>query len=164
MAKVTLKKGGEDIAKMLYDVSHAGKAIGKMATYEGAKVIADGIRASAEALPTQKYRHLKDGEAFDVVSETDKEDLLNSIGIDEIKKDEDGVRTVVGFAGYGSHPTRKYPKGLPMPLLARAIESGSSVRRACPFVRPVVSAKRKAARAAMAKAGEEAIKNIIREG
>lgn len=160
MAKVTLKKGGEDIAKLLMNVSRAGTAAGKVATYEGAKVIADAIRASAEALPDEKHRYLQDGDAYNVVSETDKKDLLNSLGIAEIKKDEDGVRTVVGFAGYGSHPTRKYPKGLPMPLLARAIESGSSVRSAHPFVRPAVNAKRKAARTAMAKAGNEFLKQI----
>lgn len=164
MAKITLKKGGEDIARLLMNVSKAGTAIGKMATYEGAKVIADEIRQSAEALPAEKYRHLKNGDEFNVISEGDKADLLNSIGIAEIKKDENGVHTVVGFAGYGSHPTRKYPKGLPMPLLARAIESGSSVRRAQPFVRPVVQAKRKAARAAMAKAGQEAIQDMVRKG
>ena len=51
MATIKLNKGGENIAAKLAELSRAGEAIGKMATYEGAKVIADGIRESIESLP-----------------------------------------------------------------------------------------------------------------
>lgn len=164
MATMTLKKGGEAIARQLYNMSLAGEGIAKMATYEGAKVMADGIRESIEALPVDKFRYLRGGDQFSVITKQDKKDLLNSIGIDEIKRGEDGVRTVIGFAGYGRHKTKKYPNGLPMALLMRSIESGSSVRQAKPTIRPTVSAKRREAKAAMVKAGNEAIKNIIGKG
>lgn len=160
MAKVTLKKGGEDIANLLLNVSKAGTAAGKVATYAGAKVIADGIRQSINALVVDTPRWLKDGDYYSVIVRQDKEDLANALGIAEIKKDEDGVRTVVGFAGYGRHKTKKYPKGLPMPMIARAVESGSSMRRASPFVRPAVSARRNAAKKAMAQAGNDFLKKI----
>ena len=164
MATITLGKGGEAIAQQLSNLSRAGEAIGKMATYEGAKVMADGIRASIDALPVDKFRYLRGGDAFSVITEQDKEDLLNSIGIDEIKRGEDGVRTVIGFAGYGRFKTKKYPNGLPMAMLMRAIESGSSVRPAQPTIRPTVSAKRRDAKAAMVKAGNEAIQNMTGKG
>lgn len=163
MATITLGKGGEAIAEKLGNLSRAGEAIGKMATYEGAKVLTDGIRASIESLPVDKFRYLRGGDSFAVITKDDKEDLLNSIGIDEIKRGEDGVRTVIGFAGYGRHKTKKYPKGLPMAMLMRSIESGSSVRQARPTVRPTVQAKRKEAKTAMIKAGDEAIKNMTKE-
>lgn len=163
MATIRLTKGGEDIANLLINVNKAADAIGKIATYEGAKVIADGIRQSIGSLVVDTPRWLNDGDCYSVIVRQDKEDLANALGIAEITKDEDGVRTVIGFAGYGRHKTKKYPKGLPMPMIARSVENGSSVRRASPFVRPVVSAKRKAARAAMAKAGNEAIQKLIKE-
>lgn len=160
MATIKLNRGGEDIAAKLAELSRAGEAIGKMATYEGAKVIADGIRESIESLPVDTPRRLQSGDAFAVIVQQDKEDLANALGIAEIKRDEDGVRTVIGFAGYGRHKTKKYKNGYPMAMIARSIESGSSVRRAHPFVRPVVRAKGKAAKAAMIAEGDRAIKVI----
>lgn len=162
MARIRANKGIEDVAQLLVNVQKEGTSIAKAATYEGARVIADGIRESTQKLPAQKHKYLTGEEQFDVISDKDKEDLLHSIGVAEIKKDEDGVKTVVGFAGYGRFPTRKYPRGLPMPLLARAIESGSSVRRAQPFVRPTAAAKRAEAKAAMIKKGNEMIKNMTK--
>lgn len=163
MAKITLSTGAEDIANMLMRIDKASDAVAKMATYEGAGVVADAIRKAAEGLPVDKPRTLKNGDRFDVLVQGDKEDLLNSIGIDQIGRDEDGVRTVVGFAGYGRHKTKKYSKGIPMPMLARSIESGSSVRMPKPFVRTTVAAKRKEAEAAMVRAGKAAIENIVKE-
>ena len=160
MAKITLKKSGDEIQKLLHNLSQAGTAAGKVATYAGADVIADAIRRQIEILPEDKFRYLNKGDEFNVITPQNKEDLLNSLGIDKIRKDEDGVRTVIGFAGYNDHPKRKYPKGLPMRMLAGSIENGSSVRRACPFVKPATGAKRGAAKKAMAQAGNEFLKTI----
>ena len=64
-------------------------------------------------------------------------DLAEGLGIAKPDVDHQGnTNTKVGFKGYGSHPTKKYPKGVPNALLARAVESGSSVRKKTPFVRP----------------------------
>lgn len=162
MAKVNVK-GTEDIAKMLVALGDAGDAIGKMSVYEGAAIIADEIRKQINALPEQSFRHLGDGEQFGVITPQDKEDLANSLGIDQIERAVTGIRTVIGFAGYGSHPTKKYPKGLPMPLLARSIESGSSVRAKRPFIRRAVNAKRKAAKQKMIETGERLIQQTLNE-
>lgn len=162
MATIKLSRGGEEIAKRLESLSQAGEAIGKMATYDGAKVIADGIRQSINALPVDTPRRLRSGERFGVIVRGDKEDLANGLGIAEIKRDEDGVRTVIGFAGYGRHKTKKYPKGYPLAMLARSVESGSSVRRPNPFVQPTVKAKRKEAKRAMIETGDRAIKEITK--
>lgn len=162
MAKANVK-GTEDVSKMLVALGKAGDAIGKMAVYDGAAVIADEIRKQINALPEQDFKYLKDGEQFGVITPQDKEDLANSLGIDQIERAAEGIRTVVGFAGYGSHPTKKYPKGLPMPLLARAIESGSSVRAKRPFVRKAVNAKRKVAKQKMIETGERLIQQTLNE-
>ena len=48
------------------------------------------------------------------------------MGISPIKHDGDYINAKVGFDGYGSIPTKKYPKGVPNQLVARSVNSGTS--------------------------------------
>jgi len=122
----------------------------KKAIFAAADIVADKIKSNMDALPTDKFRHLGDGEQFSGVPAEQKRDLQDSFGIAPIARDNNGDwNTKLGFDGYGSIPTRKYPQGVPNQLLARAVESGSSVRRKTPFVRPAVTAAKKAAYEAM---------------
>lgn len=126
----------------LGDKSFAERAL-KRAIHEGANVIANEIKRNLNALPTEAYRKLKPGEKFDGLPQSQKKDLIDSFGLTAIEQDRNGVwNTKAGFDGYGSHATKKYPEGLPNQLLARSVESGSSVREKRPFVRPAVTAKR----------------------
>lgn len=160
MAKVTVS-GLVEISKKITALGEAGDAIGKMAVYDGADVIADEIRRQINALPEDKDRYLTGGDRYNVITPQDKRDLANSLGIAKIERTATGIRTVIGFAGYGGRRTKKYPKGLPMALLARSIESGSSVREKRPFIRRAVNAKRRAAMAQMIETGERQIKMTL---
>ena len=160
MASVKIS-GMTDVAKQIVALGDAGDAIGKMAVYDGAAVITDELRKQINALPEDEFRYLRDGDQFGVITAQDKADLANSLGIAKIERTAQGIRTVIGFAGYGTHPTRKYPKGLPMAMLARSIESGSSVRAKRPFVRKTVNGKKKMAQAAMIETGEKLIKKTL---
>ena len=162
MAKVTVS-GLAEISKKITALGDAGDAIGKMAVYDGAAVITDEIRKQINALPEDKDRYLTGGEQYNVITPRDKRDLANSLGIARIERTAKGIRTVIGFAGYGSRKTKKYPKGLPMAMLARSIESGSSVRAKRPFVRKTVNSKRKTAQAAMIATGEKLIEKTLSE-
>lgn len=162
MARIAVN-GLAELSKQITELADAGEAIGKMAVYDGARVIADEIRKKIEALPEDEDRYLVGAAQYSVVTETEKKDLARSLGVSTIARDAEGVRTVIGFAGYGSKPTKKYRNGLPMPLLARAIESGSSVRKKHPFVRKAVNAKRKEAISAMIETGERQIRKTIGE-
>ena len=51
----------------------------------------------------------------------------------------------LGFDGYNKVKTKTYPNGQPNAMIARATESGSSVREKTPFVRTAVSATQKQA-------------------
>ena len=55
------------------------------------------------------------------------------------------INVKLGFDGYNSVKTKKYPKGQPNALIARVTESGSSYRTKTPFIRPAVRATKKAA-------------------
>ena len=149
MARMTFK-AGEEYAIKLSKLATEQEEIAKKAIYAAARIVADRIKANLNALPEEKFRYLRDGEKFVGVPERQKKDLIDSFGITPITTDNRGNwNAKIGFDGYGSTPTKKYPKGLPNQLLARAIESGSSVRQKKPFVRLAVNATKKKALAKM---------------
>ena len=161
MARMTFK-AGEEYAIKLSKLATGQEEIAKKAIYAAAGIVADRIKANLNALPEEKFRYLRDGEKFVGVPERQKKDLIDSFGITPITTDNKGNwNAKIGFDGYGSIPTKKYPNGLPNQLLARAIESGSSVRRKKPFVRPAVNATKKQAQAKMAEIIDKEIEKIM---
>lgn len=142
MARIAFK-GTNEYMLMLSRMEANTQAIAETAVYEAAGIVTDEIRNNLEALPEEKFRMLGTGEQFMGVPRVQKQDLLDSLGIAPIVEEELGnYNTKIGFDGYGSQPTKKYPKGVPNQLLARSIESGSSVRVATPFVEPAVQSKK----------------------
>ena len=161
MARMTVK-ATDDYALKLSKLSGQTEEVAKKAIYAAAKIVADKVASNLSSLPVDKFRHLGDGEKFAGVPQSQKNDLQSGFGVTPIKQDSDGNWNAhVGFDGYGSHPTVKYPNGVPNQLLARAIESGSSVRQKTPFVRPAVNATKKEAIDAMERVIEEEFKKII---
>lgn len=139
MARITFMAGDEYAVK-LSKLAEQSDRIAKKAIYEGVNIVADAIASNLNALPTESFRFLKDGEKFGGIPEESKADLLSSFGVTPISVDRDGNwNAKVGFDGYGRFKTKAYPNGLPNQLLARSIESGSSVRKKRPFVRPAVN-------------------------
>ncbi len=135
------------------------------AVYSGAKIVADKIRDNLEGVPEDNFKRLKPGEVFTGLSDAQKQDLENSFGLTPISRDKTGfVHTKAGFDGYGSFPTPSYPRGIPNALLARATESGSSVRKKTPFIRPAVNATREKAVDAMGDSIDETTKEIFEGG
>lgn len=132
------------------------------AIYAGAGIVADKIRDNIEALPEEEFRKLDEGEIFHGVPKGQKKDILEGYGLAEIQRDNNGFHhTKVGFDGFGDYPTKEYPGGVPIPLLAAAVESGSSVRQKTPFIEPAVKATHKEAIEAMGKVIDEEIKKIF---
>ena len=163
MARISFK-GAADYAQALAQLEFTAEQ-GELledAVKAGAKPVADEIRRRLEALPEDKFRFLPEGETFDGLPARQKEDLAESFGLTPISRDRKGfVNTKAGFDGYGSIPTKQYPSGLPNQLLARAVESGSSVRQKTPFVRPAVNATRKEAVEEMDKSITDGLKKIF---
>lgn len=135
------------------------------AVYSGAKIVADKIRDNLEGVPEDNFKRLKPGEVFTGLSDAQKQDLENSFGLTPISRDKNGfVHTKAGFDGYGSFPTPSYPQGVPNALLARAAESGSSVRKKTPFIRPAVKGTREKAVQAMEDSIDETTKEVFEGG
>lgn len=134
--------------------------IGKT-TYAGAAVVADAVRKSIEALPVGPGS-AKDGELIDTVTPTQKRGLLDGFGISPIQNDNGFINVKLGFDGYNSMRTKRYPKGQPNVLIARAVNSGTTFRKKTRFVDKAVSAAKKAAEAAMDAACNREIEKIMK--
>lgn len=163
MARITFKGQSEYFEKL----QQLEQAFAKNETLEktvasGAKPVADQIRQNLEQIPARPFRKLQPGELIQGLSESEQKDLEDSFGLSPISRDKNGfVHTKAGFEGYGSFPTKTYPQGVPNALIARAVESGSSVRDKTPFVRPAVNATRKEAVEAMENVIDDELKKIF---
>lgn len=161
MAKMTIR-GMDELELKLSQLGKMSTDIAKDVVMAGAQPVADEIRRGLNSLPVDELKQLKDGEKFNVSPQGELKDLSDSLGIAPPDIDNSGnVNTKIGFDGYGSYPSKKYPKGLPNPLLARAIESGSSVRQKKPFIRQAVNRSKKRAIEEMSKKFDEEIKLIM---
>lgn len=155
-------KLGEEYLRKLTRLEQSAQGICKKAIYDGAGVVMDAIKAEIAALPEEPNRLLRPGEQYNVVTKTQKEGLKNSFGLSAMQRDQAGINTKVGCEGYiPNTASRKYPKGLPAPMLARSIESGSSVRQKNAFVRRATNSSRGKAGAAMGETVDREIGKIM---
>ena len=130
----------------------------KEAIFEGAKIAADAISSEIRALPTDNG-YGSPSNKLKGISSVQKRDLINGAGLADMQKKGYDWDTKFGFDGYGSTPTKKYPKGLPNILLARSVIAGTSFRQKNPFIRRAVNKIRNQAETAMG----ESIENNLRK-
>lgn len=162
MAKWIVGKGLDSYISYLQKIDAVtDEAIGE-AVYEMAKVVADSVRSGIQALPTvsneANIATYKKG--YSRLSDEEKQGLLDGFGVSPMQDDGGYINVKLGFDGYNSVKTKKYPKGQPNALIARVTESGSSYREKTPFIRPAVNAARKPAEKAGQAKIDEKIKSI----
>lgn len=138
MAKFQVGNGIDQYVERLANLEFTAHDTLGRAIYKGADIVADAIRSNIEALPKS------------VCSEKQKQGLLDGLGIARMREDDGTYNVKIGFDGYNSHVTKKYPKGHANSMIARAIESGTSFSAKHPFVAPAVRATKDAAEKAMA--------------
>lgn len=131
--------GLEEYARKLSDLALKSRDVGAQALYAGANILADQIRRNLEALPTRPSTSSEGGG----VPKAQKQALLDSFGITQIRDDDGYLNLKMGFDGYNGIKTRMYPKGQPNAMIAASVESGSSVQQKYPFVRPAIKQKKK---------------------
>lgn len=151
-----------DYELMLGRIGDASKDICGAAIYEGAKIIADEVKNNLDSLnvTTDELAMLKakKGEPT-YITQRAKEGLIKSFGVTPMQRDRDGIYNVkLGFDGYNDVKTKKWPKGQPNQLIARACESGSSAMIKQPFFREAVQKTKKKAESRMAEVLDEKIK------
>ena len=158
MAKWTMEGMSEYIAYLQSIANVTDEAIGA-GVYVMAEVVADRVRANIQVLPTVSneaniatYR-----QGYSRLSDPEKQGLLDGFGVSPMQDDGGYKNVKLGFDGYSSVKTKKYPNGQPNVLIARVTESGSSYRQKTPFVRPAVNASRKEA----LEKGREAVDRVL---
>mgnify|MGYP001065632422 CR=1 FL=1 len=157
MAKIQFKGLEEYTAKLnRLEALSRDKVIGA-AVYDGAAIVADAIKAELQALPTDEGHDRKKVGPERAV----KDALIQHMGVAPLQNDNGFVNVKVGFDGYNGRPTPRYPRGKPVPMLARAVRSGTSFMEGHDFVKTAVRKSRKTAEAAMAKRVEREIEKIM---
>ena len=158
MAKWTMEGMSEYIAYLQSIANVTDKAIGA-GVYAMAEVVADKVRDNIQALPTVSneaniatYR-----QGYSRLSDLEKQGLLEGFGVTPMQDDGGYKNVKLGFDGYNSVKTKKYPQGQPNVLIARVTESGSSYRKKTPFMRTAVNASRKEA----LEKGREAVDRVL---
>lgn len=153
MAKLNIQPYEEYMA-MLENLSNKDMEVTiTSALFEGAKIVADEIKDEMKRLQTSDNMYLG-------LTDIEKKDLIDGFGIASVQHRNDVYDVKIGFDGYGSKPTVRWPKGVPIPLTARALISGTSFRRKNDFVRRAVRRKKKIA---IEKMNEVINENIMKE-
>lgn len=112
--------------------------IAKKAIYAGAAIVADRMKVNLK----------------NVLSNEATGQLVASMGVAKIKRGDSGWNTKIGFSGYNT-------EGVANQLIARVIESGTSTKKAKPFVRPSVNQTKSEVQSAMDRVITEELTKIF---
>ena len=151
-----------DYEFLISKLSRNSKSIAGAAVYAGADIVTDEIRKEILTLPLVSGYGTPDKPLPGGVTLPQKEGLLDGLGIAKMQDDNGYINVKVGFDGYNSTATEKYPRGQPNQLVARGVESGTSWKEKCPFVRPAVRRTKRRAEAEMEKVLDEEIKKLMK--
>lgn len=162
MPKWIVGKGLDNYIAYLQQMNLLTEEIIGEAVYDMAKVVADSVRANIEALPTVSnaaniatYR-----QGLSRLSDPEKQGLLDGFGVSAMQNEGGYLNVKLGFDGYNSVKTKKYPQGQPNALIARVTNSGSSYRQKTRFLDKAVAATQKQAETAAQVKIDEKIKAI----
>lgn len=162
MASITFKNG-EEYALRLSKL--AGDELTKVcghAIYDAAEIVADAIREELENVPTDEGWGTRSTPTIGP-KKAQKEALLSVLGVTHMSTDENGfINVKIGFDGYNDIQSKRWPRGQPNQMVARAIESGTTWMTKNRFVARAVAKTRKRAVEAMQKRAETEIKKIMK--
>lgn len=146
------------LKEFIRKVEEAGKrpeGLVKRALYEGAGVMADAIHTAIGTIPTDESwgtrNHKKDG-----ITLREKAGLLWGLGVSRMKEENAGVSVVIGFAGENADGERNT-------TVMRRVESGTSVTKKRPTIRPTKNRTKAAALSAMQKQFEKDIQEMFND-
>ena len=131
------------------------KRIAGASLFEGAGIVADQLRRNIEELPERSPGIARTGKKRGV-TKYQKAAMLKALGISKMQRIGGGYDIKIGFSGYDGEATKAYPKGHPISMIARSVESGTSFLEKTPFIRPAYNQAHVKAESAMAEALEVA--------
>ena len=151
--------GLKEVNELLGKLEKDAQKVAARALYEGAGIMADEMKRSAEQIRTEPFRYVKNGTRLP--SPEEKAILLAAgTGIAKFDKDGTDVNTSVGYRSSGYADLNGKTK--PIPQIANSINSGTSFMQKQPFVRKAASSGGKKAAAAMKASIEGAFDEITK--
>lgn len=122
------------------------------AIHDAAEIVADEINAGISTIPTiSHFEWAAEGEKVTGLLEKQKNDLRDSLGIAKLQEENGYSHVKIGWDGYNSIKTKRWPKGQPNQMIARSLERGTSWLNAFPFVKKAVANAKNRAIEAMQK-------------
>lgn len=149
MARFT-SKGLREYERYIENIGKSTPEIIGKGVYAMADVITNSIRAEIDSMPSEADRkglaaYQKKPKEQAPLTESQKKGLQEGLGIAKMQNDNGFLHVKVGFDGYNSIKTKKYPNGQPNAMIARALNSGTSFRPKTAFVDIAVRNARKQA-------------------
>ena len=145
MAKITFD--GLDL--YAEEINKLGNKLPKLidaALYEGAKVVADQTQKEIDELSE--------------LTPEAREGLHKGLGVAHFWRDSGATVTKIGFEGYNSKRTKRWPNGQPNAMIARSLIRGTSWLRANRFTARAAKKARERAVEAMQERLDQDIKKL----
>lgn len=162
MATIKFKKGDEYLGKIAKLEALTRHEICGSAIYGAAEIVADEIRDQLRKLPTDESWGGPDHETAGP-RKAQKKGLYDSLGIASLQQDRNGMLNVkIGFDGYNSLKSQRWPKGQPNQMVARSVERGTSFMKGHKFVKKAMSRTRKRALDFMKESVDKSIEEIMK--
>ena len=136
----TMKTSGMDeLSKRLGKLGVKAQEIASLSLYEGAGVMADAVSQAVRGIVTEPFRYGTIDNRRKPSPE-EKAILVNAKkGVSKFKKTHDAVYTNVGLNNSGYAKLKG--KTVPVPMIAHAINSGTSFMQPQPFFQKATSKK-----------------------
>ena len=140
--------GMAEISETLSKLEERAPAVAAKALYEGAGIMADEVKKSADSIQTAPFKWASSSGETRLPSPEEKEIVQKAAaGIAKFDKNGTEVQTSVGFRNAGYAQLKG--KTVPIPKIVNAINSGTSFMKKQPFVRKAATAGGQRAIAAM---------------
>lgn len=139
--------GIDELIEKMGELEKNGQGVAAMGLYEGAGIIADKVSSAIDGIRTAPFKYAKKGQKRSPSPEEKALVASAKHGVAKFRKNPTRVDTSVGFqnAGYGQLGNANKP----IPLIANAINSGTSFMQKQPFFRKAFSQSTSAATAAI---------------
>ncbi len=157
--------GANDFNLKLAKLGEDTTPIVKRALYMGAKIMADNIKSQIQGLSTtDNWRNLvaynAGGEA--ALSKEQKEGLVSGFGLSKMKYANGETYLVMGFSGYNTVKTKRWPNGQPNLMIAAVVEQGTSFFQAQPFYKRAVQESKASVNDAIQQELDRAVTEIMK--
>ena len=158
MATWDFVKVDEFVVRLKHLEKNTDEIIGR-ALYEGAKVVADGIKDALVRLPADDSPYGKHWRTS--INSVQKKGLIDGFGIAPEQKRDGFINVKLGFDGYNEMHTKDRPNGQPNPMIARSLESGTSFMPKNPIISQTTKSLKKECERTMQEVLDEEMEKEI---